>query len=461
MATLISRGGGNEVGGSCHDYDGKVGFDCGIRPAKNVFDQARIIRGGELFVQQTRDVKHQLPDLDAVSHINDWIISHGHLDHIGALPALTRRNPNVRGHGTPETLFLGKYLWRDTLKIAKNEGIFPPFDEDDIERTIEQFKVIDVGSTLSERIPLSGNLSFAAVRNEHLLGSMSTVIYENNEPVGLYTGDICLHDIPQRTVPRMPKLDIRGLRWMMVDSTRLAVKSYSRKKEEERFKKETIKALKEGKSIRVLSFAIGRTQETWEIMREACEEAKLKVPIWIDGPAGCMISEFYLANGRVNPDIRKSLIVPKDRDRQEAFDLRWKILKGGQSIVLVPSAMQFGGMSQFWVKHSIQNPNHLLVWPGFVDPCSPEALVLFQSKVGDVLEFKWADRIWSMVRYCDIAQFDLTGHLSGTDVLELVERHQPDKTITVHGDSDKMDAYIAAHPDKGFVKGQNGVAIEI
>ena len=120
------------------------------------------------------------------------------------------------------------------------------------------------------------------------------------------------------------------------------------------------------------------------------------------------------------------------------------------NIVVVPSAMQFGGCSRDYLKEGIERQDRLFISLGWIDPCSPE-YAFFESEQGDAFR---VDGI-TYSRLCDVARFNRTAHCGGNDVLELRERLKPDKIILVHGDDEKMDEFIAQNPGKGFVKGKN------
>jgi len=72
----------------------------------------------------------ETPDPDAV------VVSHGHLDHAGAVPALLSGDSRPPIHWTPPTQELARTLARDTLKL--HGGTYNcPFTETDVKRVTQ------------------------------------------------------------------------------------------------------------------------------------------------------------------------------------------------------------------------------------------------------------------------------------------------------------------------------------
>ncbi|MFC6737517.1 MBL fold metallo-hydrolase, partial [Halolamina salina] len=116
------------------------------------------------------------PDPDAV------VVSHGHLDHIGAIPALLSGSNRPPIHWTPPTRELALTLARDTLKLH-GQSPHCPFTENDVKR------VTEVSETHGYRE------SFEAAGYEvtfynagHIPGS-AHVLVDDGETRLLYTGD--------------------------------------------------------------------------------------------------------------------------------------------------------------------------------------------------------------------------------------------------------------------------------
>ncbi|HDP36087.1 MAG TPA: MBL fold metallo-hydrolase, partial [Candidatus Hydrogenedentes bacterium] len=115
-------GGGGEVGANCFQLsiDGyRVLLDCGTHPKK--------------------DGVECLPAFDLLSRPPDaYFISHGHVDHCGAVPYLCKQFPTARGYATvPSVSIIDRMLHNSVVvmeMLAKERGIadYPLFDHYDV-----------------------------------------------------------------------------------------------------------------------------------------------------------------------------------------------------------------------------------------------------------------------------------------------------------------------------------------
>jgi len=464
VITMVSGGGASEVTGSFHNYifddnlDEVMAIDCGGRPVGFSTDIAVLAANGEaasgngyrdmITAEESRTVSW--PNLEVVPRVRYCLLSHGHLDHVLAAVLLAQKHRDIVLYGTNPTQWFCKFHWDTTLRFAKKDVEKPfSFDYADMEHAVSRFQEIPALDEFVPPIKLNDAVSFIPVRAGHILGAASFFIVYRNEVVGFHSGDIATFD--QRTVWGAPKIELpTGLRFMVIDGTRITEAGASRETAEEEFKQKIGEWYCAGKSIRILSFSIGRTQECYELVREACPHA----PIWIDG-AGRDISTLYLEQlppGRIDPKIKSHFV----RD----WEHRRRIIVGGPNIVLVPSAMQFGGCAMPYIRYGISRRDHVFVNPGWLDPCSPE-YAFFEGKRGQVIEFRKNGEKETVPRFCEVARFNLTAHWSGDDALEAWERMKPEKTIIVHSDPERVAEFIAKHPGKGFITGQNEVPIRL
>jgi len=79
-----------------------------------------------------------LPLFDKAKRPNAVILSHGHLDHCGSIPALFKHGaPTV--YCTTPTLSIANILYNDTLKIARQENLPSPFSQQDLKKALNYF----------------------------------------------------------------------------------------------------------------------------------------------------------------------------------------------------------------------------------------------------------------------------------------------------------------------------------
>ncbi len=178
------------------------------------------------------------------------VVSHGHLDHAGAVPALLSGSARPPIHWTPPTRALALRLAEDTLKLHGNTPQCL-FTETHVQRVTQ----------VSETHPYRE--SFEAAGHEvtffnagHIPGS-AHVLVDDGETRLLYTGDF--HTDRQRLVTETtarPDADV-----VLTESTYSDVDHSDRDKLEAQFVESVRTTIWQGGTVIVPVFAIGRAQE--------------------------------------------------------------------------------------------------------------------------------------------------------------------------------------------------------
>lgn len=447
--TMIARGGGNEVGGSCYDYlfDGElVRIDCGMRPSNFNSDIHPVkIKNRELAIfldeMLVKPKVDPLPNWDTVSELKHLFLTHAHLDHVLAVPYALRKHRYTTVYATPVTAKICKIQWFSTPKIAERKKEVPLFNESDAEFALSRIQLIHPG----QRIRINEKLEVEPTEAGHLLGAVSFIFYWKGKPIGFHTGDFTLHN-KQRSVFDAPEIIFDYLRFLTTESTRITEQNPPRYIEEEKFKDVIREAYQKGTKIRILTFAIGRSQEMFALIKEACPNA----PIWIDGQAKEVSAIYAEHAGNVFSGIEKHFISDNTQ--------RLQIIHSQEpNIVLTPSAMQFGGRSRQYIEHGCGQLDHLFISPGYRDPRSPEYAFFASTSHNDVFEFG----AYRAARMCQTATFNFTSHCDSDDILEMKARMNPERTLLTHGDQEKMEEFVKSHPNQGFIIAENDKPIII
>lgn len=170
MADLhfLGLGGTDEVGASSYLYllqGGYLLIDAGARPG----------RVGEA----------ALPDLARLSEHppTAMILTNAHLDHVGALPVVIRRFPNLPIYCTEATARIATLVLADTLKVSTAQGA-PLFSPGEMKRTLERLRPVSYFTRVSDH-----GFAFTFFPSGHLLGAASVLIESGGRSV-LHTGDV-------------------------------------------------------------------------------------------------------------------------------------------------------------------------------------------------------------------------------------------------------------------------------
>ncbi|MCQ1534947.1 MBL fold metallo-hydrolase [Methanosarcina sp. KYL-1] len=179
------------------------------------------------------------------------LVSHGHLDHCGAVPNLMYMNPEV--FMTPPTAEFTELLGRDTLKLAERtlSGV-APFDPDDLQKLSRLTRRKDYG----EQFKTHG-YSACFYGAGHIPGAAGIHLEAESGESLFYTGDLSLKET--RLVPGaepFPEADS-----LVLESTYFGEDHTPRKETEERFIESIWETLDRGGTALIPAFAIGRTQE--------------------------------------------------------------------------------------------------------------------------------------------------------------------------------------------------------
>ncbi|MBI3190114.1 MBL fold metallo-hydrolase [archaeon] len=110
------------------------------------------------------------------------IMTHAHLDHIGAAPTLEKKS-KTHIFMNDITLELGVMLIKDSMKIGRIEGYGTPFSEKDLKKTIKMTNLV----SYHERFKI-GDYKFSLWNSGHIPGS-SGVLAEGDKKI-FYTSDV-------------------------------------------------------------------------------------------------------------------------------------------------------------------------------------------------------------------------------------------------------------------------------
>ncbi|GAA0665875.1 MBL fold metallo-hydrolase [Natronoarchaeum mannanilyticum] len=341
-------------------------------------------------------------DLDAV------VASHGHLDHVGAIPSLLSGSARPPIHWTPPTRELALTLARDTLKL--HGGTMQcPFTENDVRRVTQ----------VSE--PHGYRETFEAAGHEvtffdagHIPGS-AHVLVDDGETRLFYTADF--HTGDQRLVSgttARPDADV-----VLCESTYSDVDHEDRSVVEERFVESVETTLWEGGTVVVPAFAIGRTQE----MLLLCEAHD--VPCYVDG-MGTEVTEML----RRHPEfVRDADALRRAKSHARVVtgrDGQRKRIADQQTAIVTTSGMLSGGPAMTYIPEIRANPTNKITMTGYQVEGTPGR---------DLLETGSAEidgRV--MPVSARVEQYDFSAHADRDGILSLLEDYRDAEILVNHGD---------------------------
>lgn len=432
MATFTAGGGGREVTGSFYLYsegDTTLAIDCGLREEKDRYL-----------------VREKLPDFDLVKKIDGIVLSHGHNDHIGAIPFFVKKFGEVPLYMTAATKEIAGMQWKEGRRHC-SWGADASYDIDDI------VKCLSLAREIRPHEPFAvGKMNILPIPAGHILGAQSFVITLPDGKRIFHSGDISFKEQYTTSGADLGDLEADVL---VSESTCAGKATYSREDEEKRCLASIKAVISNNGQVLMPAFSIGRATEDFEILRRSGFLVG-EVLIGIDG-AAVANSKIYSRHApeKIDPYI-KSFYLEKDKDRRA-------MLRHKPAIVIAPSGMLHGGRAIFYLREWLEVPENAIFFTGF-QSCTSPGRKLLGTKHGDLFEFEneYGEEE-SKRKMCKVESFDFSAHASGDELLAMREKLKPKKTILTHGDKKGMDQMIKKHSSAESVieAPENGEEIQL
>ena len=384
MTEIEILGSGSEVGRSAILVSGKKRFvmDYGVK------------------------IQPEPPKYPMIEKVDAAIVSHAHLDHVGAVPMLLKNN-KLPVYMNDITLELGTMLVKDSMKVAKKEGFTVPFGKNDLKRMVKSSKIVKY----NERFRV-GEFSCSLWSSGHIPGS-SSVMVESNKKI-FYTADIQARPSNLLNACHLPdKVDV-----LIIEST-YGMKVQAPRATEEKRLIEAVEETIANNSVALMPvFAVGRAQEVMLILKDYANK------IAIDGMvklASEIVAEYgsYIKNPKEFRDLLKAVkFVRTDDDRALALKK--------YPIIIASAGMLGGGPAVHYLRELQKLEMSKVLFSGFLVEESP-GRNLIETRIFENSEEKFHVK-------GDIQQMELSAHADRNGLFEIIRRTNPETVICVHGD---------------------------
>lgn len=339
------------------------------------------------------------PDPDAV------VASHGHLDHVGAIPALLAGDRRPPIHWTPPTRDLTRLLARDTLKL---HGGTPraPFAEPQVARIGEVSRVHDYDEPFD-----AAGYRVTLFDAGHVPGSAHVLIDDGDTRL-LYTGDFTTAD--QRLLggsTARPAADA-----VVCEATYSDTERPPRAAIEDRFVERVERTLYNGGTVLVPAFAIGRTQEVAAILAAA------DLPCYVDG-MGQRVFELL--------DHSRSMLADPEAFARAKSHARFvdgsrRRIARDSTVIVTTSGMCRGGPVATYLPLVADQPQNTVALTGFQVPGTPGRELLDRGSAtvdGRTIQAS-----------ATVEQFDLSAHADRDGLHALLDDYRDSRVLITHGD---------------------------
>jgi metallo-beta-lactamase family protein len=444
MARITFIGAAGVVTGSKHlletDTGARVLLDCGLYQGLRELTERN-------WTPPPVDPKH----LDAV------LLSHGHLDHCGYLPALVQQGFHMPIYCTSATAEVTELVLRDSAGLQEDEAVRaakhperglhtkPLYTSDDVEKVVPLFQTVAYND-MRQDIP---GCRFRFTDAGHILGSSIMEIGFDTRKL-VFTGDLGRYGRPLLRDPS----SVAQSDYVLCEST-YGDRVHSQNDPQDDLRAVVNTALSRKGVLVIPSFAVGRTQEILYSLGQLQSASQIpNAAIYVDSPMGIAAdaimerhpeaTRFSLQErfgaGDQNIGCKRVTNVKTQQDSIALNDIT------SNAIIIASSGMAAGGRVLHHLRNRLPRPNDTVCFVGFQAPGTlGQQLVAGQKKprvMGVPLDVK-----------ATITQIDgYSAHADRNELLRWFGGFQSSpKTFIVHADPGPAASLAAAvHEKYGF-----------
>ncbi len=383
-----------------------------------------------------------LPAFELLNRPNLMLITHAHLDHIGALPIFHRDFPDVPmicTHGTRE---IAHVMLTDGLKVQTaqqnegNEDFGQVFTADDLDRTLFTLQTAPVGVDFS---PLPG-LTVRFIHAGHIVGAACIYMQYGNRSI-LYTGDY--NTTSSRTAEGLKLASLPVADMLITESTYGSDTHPSRRSQESDLIEAIIEVVNAGGNVLIPAFALGRAQEIILAIRTSAAFHSVNVPVYVDGLVR-EVTDLFQNQLDLLPAAIKNFAKTQSPFFSEKSSPRIISIGSAKerplamahpSVIIASSGMLTGGASIYYAKTLLERENAAIFISGYTDEESPGRF-LQSLEPGAEIEL---DGTPLTVR-AKIQRFNLSAHADRVGITQVIHRVNPQHLILIHGSKSALHA---------------------
>lgn len=346
--------------------------------------RARVLIDFGMFQGGARmEEKNVLPAGLLAKRLDAVLVTHGHLDHVGRLPLLTKNAYDGPIHATKPTIELAGLILRDSAHLQANEAerdnrkreragkprIEPIYSAQDVDNALGLFRPVEY----DQPVEIADGISARYVQAGHMLGSASialTIQDSGKTKTVIFSGDIGPSGLAilQDAVP-LHKADLVFMESTYGDRDHKPIKETLAE-----FSAIIEHAVARKSRILVPAFATGRSQQIIYHLEELfCAGTVKPFPIYLDSPMAIGASKIYQhypdlfddetkAMERACEIVRTHSCVTPTPTAQDSMKLN---VATGPCLIMAGSGMCTGGRILHHLKHGLWRSDTSVMIVGF------------------------------------------------------------------------------------------------
>ncbi len=392
------------------------------------------------------------------------LISHAHNDHIGRLPLLIRQGFAGRVYVTEPTRLILPVILEDALKLMQEERerlerkgreVPPlPWNESDLAELYTRLEEVAYYQTQS-----LGPFRYRLRDAGHLPGSAFIQLEAAGRSL-IFSGDLGHRRKDVLVDPDYPA---------MVDLV-LCEGTYGDRSHRpfaatlEEFSDILSNVLSQNGKVFIPSFALERTQEVLFYIRELEQrEAIPSVPVFVDSPLACKISEIYpKVRDFFSSEVQHLYAQGLDPFRPRRLEYTHSVeeskalnLMQGPMIVIAGNGMLSGGRILHHLRHGLPDGRNAVIITGYQPRGGLGELLINQAETVRI----FGETVQVRARTHTLGGF--SGHAGRDELLDWLESEQ--RIVLVHGEAEKLQmlGQVLRERGKNAFLGEWGKAVEV
>lgn len=355
--------------------------------------------------------------------VSALVISHAHLDHVGAAPYLYI-TASPRAISTKPTMDIAKYLTIDFLRLNAH---YIDYELREFDRMYSSTSFLNYG----EEVEVA-NFTIRLFNSGHILGSSMVYIESESNERLLYTGDFNTVQTWTLSAADTPPVEPTIL---VVESTYGGRNHPPRHLVEKRLVQVVEETIDGGGVVLIPAFSVGRTQEVMTILTSQAPY----LDIYVDG-MGRDITELYVKHRKFLRDPNLFCKVIDNVNFITDASMRKKVLRK-PCVIITPAGMLKGGPALYYLKHIHSSPKNTVIFVSY------QAV---NSNGHKVLETGSLEGLGITLIKARLEWLDLSSHVGRDDIIKYVKRYKStlNTIIIIHGspqDSRELSTRLREH----------------